>query len=248
MEQSSTLSAKFDCPAATPEFFTSSYCTWLWNWVIQCYVLLQHCMWNFCSSTFETNISEWRALAILTLSARSPWKISWKRKHANYGNYKWGFYNSFLRINSFGCRKIKSKNTRFTRECTRKILTSICECIINAHEYSKKNTREWGNWLATRTREWRLPYARAVLYMYIYLPLWDLSHGTVCHMDTPHKNVAINCIYNYIIRCLTLPLPSTNLLKTPDGYSIFSWYCLCWFWRDFIFLYFWFNLDRETYM
>ena len=81
--------------------------------------------------------------AILTLSARSPWKICWKRKHANYGNYKWGFYNSFLRMNSCGCRKIKSKNTRFTRESTRKILTSICECIINAHEYSEKNTREW---------------------------------------------------------------------------------------------------------
>ena len=31
-----------------------------------------------------------------------------------------------------------SKNTRFTRECTREILMSTCEYIISAYEYSEK--------------------------------------------------------------------------------------------------------------
>ena len=71
---------------------------------------------------------------MLTLSKRPTIQcIVGTNKHANYGK-------SFLRINSCGCRKIKSKNTRFTHESVRKILTSTCKCIINAYGYSEKNT------------------------------------------------------------------------------------------------------------
>ena len=115
--------------------------------------------------------------------------VSWKRKHANEGNYKLGFYNSFLCMNSCGCIKIKSKNTRFTHESTRKILTSICECKLNAHEYSEKKYARAINRLAARTREWRLPYARAVLYIHTHIHTYiQTNKHTNTHIITSHTS------------------------------------------------------------
>ena len=52
-------------------------------------------------------------------------------------------------------------NTRFTRESTRKILASICECIMTLMNIPKKIR---ASEKIDSTREWRLPYVRAVLY------------------------------------------------------------------------------------
>ena len=58
--------------------------------------------------------------------------------HDNYNNNNKDFYKSFLCMNSAGRRKIKYKLLVLLVSLHLETLeTHICECIINAHEYSE---------------------------------------------------------------------------------------------------------------